>query len=131
MTNTLENKAKFFAQYWGQKVFFDLVSETIVENVYEFWSGTIRLAELDYLTLKPLSSITAEDLQAIGFSLSPPVVKFTPDSYKCHWVALFGQEGYLTLKDFDYLRSKGYALPWMGLSVGKQIEYGWVKLATS
>ena len=25
---------------------------------------------------------------------------------------------------YDYLRSKGYALPWMGLSVEKLIEYG-------
>lgn len=28
----------------------------------------------------------------------------------------------------DYLRSKGYALPWMGLSVEQQIEFGWIKL---
>lgn len=28
----------------------------------------------------------------------------------------------------DYLRSKGYVLPWMGLSVEKLVEYGWVKL---
>lgn len=29
---------------------------------------------------------------------------------------------------FDFLRSKGYALPWMGVSVQQQIEYGWIKL---
>lgn len=29
---------------------------------------------------------------------------------------------------YDYLRSKGYALPWMGLSVDELVEYGWVKL---
>jgi len=28
----------------------------------------------------------------------------------------------------DFLRSKGYALPFMGLSVEQQIEYGWSKL---
>ncbi|MDV3490968.1 hypothetical protein CMV03_07160 [Elizabethkingia anophelis] len=28
----------------------------------------------------------------------------------------------------DYLRSRGYALPWMEISVQKLIEYGWVKL---
>ena len=28
----------------------------------------------------------------------------------------------------DYLRSKGYALPWMGLSVEEMIEYRWIKL---
>ena len=29
---------------------------------------------------------------------------------------------------FDYLRSKGYALPWMDLLVEDLVEYGWVKL---
>lgn len=28
----------------------------------------------------------------------------------------------------DFLRSKGYAIPWMGLSVAKLVEYGWLKL---
>ncbi|GEM_PF-557576 len=28
----------------------------------------------------------------------------------------------------NFLRSKGYALPWMGVSVEKQVEYGWVKI---
>lgn len=32
------------------------------------------------------------------------------------------------LEIYDYLRSKGYALPWMGLSVDELVEYGWVKL---
>ena len=33
------------------------------------------------------------------------------------------------LNVYDFLRSKGYALPWMGLSVEKLVEYGWVVLA--
>lgn len=28
----------------------------------------------------------------------------------------------------DYFRAKGYALPFMGISVNKLIEYGWIKL---
>ena len=31
---------------------------------------------------------------------------------------------------YGYLRSKGYALPYLGISVEKQIEFGWVKLKT-
>lgn len=34
----------------------------------------------------------------------------------------------LLIETIDYIRSKGYALPWMGLSVEQQIEYGWIKL---
>jgi hypothetical protein len=30
----------------------------------------------------------------------------------------------------DYLRSKGYALPWMGLSVEEMVQAGWIKLTT-
>lgn len=30
----------------------------------------------------------------------------------------------------DCLRSKGYALPYLGVSVEDQIEFGWVRLAT-
>jgi len=28
----------------------------------------------------------------------------------------------------DYLRSKGYAVDWMGLTVNQMINYGWIKL---
>ena len=35
------------------------------------------------------------------------------------------------LDAYDYLRSKGYALPWMGLSVEEMIEAGWIKLTSS
>jgi hypothetical protein len=31
-------------------------------------------------------------------------------------------------KECDYLRSKGYALHWMDLSVKDLVEYGWIKL---
>lgn len=34
------------------------------------------------------------------------------------------------LKISDYLRSRGYALPWMGVSVEEQIKRGWIKLKT-
>lgn len=28
----------------------------------------------------------------------------------------------------DFLRSKGYAVPYMGISVEEQIQYGWIKI---
>jgi hypothetical protein len=34
-------------------------------------------------------------------------------------------------KECDYLRSKGYALHWMDLSVEDLVEYGWIKLNNS
>lgn len=38
------------------------------------------------------------------------------------------QEIYNLTAIIDYLRSKGYALPWMGLSVEDLVNAGWVKL---
>ena len=35
---------------------------------------------------------------------------------------------YDSVRIFDFLRSKGYALPYNGLSVEQLIEYGWIKL---
>lgn len=142
MENTLENKAKFFAQYWGQNVLtrphcggkkWILGDEVSIQSALSKQGYDYQY----FLELKPLSSITDEDLEKISFNF-PEGTKdiefdFLPDNYKFHWKAKKGikvKEGFLALKDFDYLRSKGYALPWLGLSVEKQIAYGWVKLKT-
>ena len=54
------------------------------------------------------------------------VVK-TSESYEYgHFVI---KEDRLNSNHFDYLRSKGYALPYLGISVEDQInKYGWIKL---
>ena len=43
---------------------------------------------------------------------------------RVHENANFNIEQY----EIDYLRSKGYALPYMDLSVEDLISYGWIKL---
>ena len=119
MENTLENKSKFFAQYWGQEV---LNGNGLV------YSATMKTKlndNGDYLELKPLSSITDEDY---NFIMNDKVMN--PDLENGDPLFTFAIGG-LRMSDLtttDYLRSKGYALPWMGLSVEKLIEYGWVKL---
>lgn len=126
MEYNIENKAKLFSQYWGQLVLrkngnLHLASYGIINKLYDN----------EWLELKSVSRITDDDLKAIGFTYAkkvPMQIEIQADNYKFHWITEFGQEGYFALKDFDYLRSKGYALPWMGLSVEKQIEYGWIKL---
>ncbi len=135
MENTLENKAKFFAQYWGQKVLY---------------VGGIGLAPIGtngwnlkhpdfFLELTPLSDITDED--AIEFfdivwskvgTHKNKSREFKIDFGK-DWAESPTSERYGLIPTglfhgVDFLRSKGYALPWMGLSVEQQIKYGWVKL---
>lgn len=40
-------------------------------------------------------------------------------------------ENRLPNDSYDYLKSKSIALPWRGLSVKEQVEYGWIKLKES
>ena len=54
MKNTLENKAKFFALYWGQEVYKD-------NKTSEPFNVSILHHKNSYLELKPLSQISDED----------------------------------------------------------------------
>lgn len=105
MENTQSNKEKFFAQYWGQKVGkVNSYHQNVISKVCE-----ANISSIDYLELKPLSSITDEDAKKLGYS-SPLLLKKHSSFH------------------VDELRALGYALWWHGLSVEKQIEYGWIKL---
>lgn len=113
MENTLENKVKFFALHWGQKIHKCFGQQNFISYVVDCrW---IR-DKVDYLELTPLSQITDYDASKIGFGNRASFLAINTQRYiyhACHT---------------DYLRSKGYALPWMGLSVEQLIEYGWIKL---
>lgn len=171
--NTLDNKAKLFGLYWGQNVF-----KVLPKSKYRTKSFFYDLDENDYLHLKPLSSITDEDLIHIArlaherpnhdfkvtrkkdifyvqteydslginyfISILPDYAsvcatmnfaKFKDEGFKSHTinigkVNLSAELPIAYIAIVDYLRSKGYALPYMGLSVKKMVEYGWIKLIT-
>ena len=119
--NTLENKAKFFAQYWGQHVLY--FSSDFLRKIDNLTLDSVE--NDDYLELKPLSQISDED--AIKISKEFPNFK---SDIRNSVKELFQEFDVLELsmETGDYLRSKGYALPWMDLSVEDLVEYGWVKL---
>lgn len=135
MENTQINKIKFFAQYWGQRVWRRTQGEN---NLLYINTDTLSAKRGnmngDFLELKPLSSITDEDAIEVGdimdFETSTrediDFVKSCIDSI------INGDQAQVLawVQIFDYLRSKGYALPWMGLSVEEQISRGWIKLKT-
>ena len=128
-----ENKAKFFAMYWGQRVFVNpILSEKPVANTWVFDDMNTEDLNDEYLELKPLSAITEEDAiqvskiwgskvgsKIIGRSI---VSRLTGNHHQIE------MEFRCVIPVVDFLRSKGYALPWMGLSVEELIEAGWVKL---
>lgn len=105
--NTLENKRKFFAQYWGQKILLHVIDD---DDIHLLLNN-----EMDYdvknwlLYLKPVSQISDEDAINLGYG------------YASHLKSNLD-------RNIDQLRNLGYALPWMDLSVEDLVEYGWVKL---
>ncbi len=135
LENTLENKAKFFAQYFSQHVLY--FSSDFLRKIDNLTLDSIE--NDDFLELKPLSHISDED--AIEFFdilfANVGTHKDKPKDFKIEfgkeWSQVPFSERYgLIPKGFlngiDYLRSKGYALPYMDLSVEDLIDYGWVKL---
>ena len=127
--NTLENKTKFFAQYWGQKVYvYDNHSpKTIDSDKY-----IDNVSPKHYLKLKSLSQISDKDLEKCLNILGQ---QLDLESFRESFI-----EG-LSNRDFyaqfypvraieigDYLRSKGYALPYIDLSIEDLISYNWIKL---
>ena len=71
------------------------------------------------VVITPLSAITDEDARAIGYEDYSTAL-----NYKSYTDFFEDQR----IEDIDYLRSRGYALPWMNYSVEQLIELGWIKI---
>lgn len=146
---TAEAKARFFALYWGEVVIQD-VDNAVVVQLYPVHPSNMYRFEESNLLLKPLSSITDEDAievgiltgcwsrkeaiecgdeikeQLIGFGKN--FCKSIGKDYGIGLGAPFAS-GIQDISDaFDFLRSKSYALPFMGWSVEQMVEAGWIKL---
>jgi len=137
MENNLENKAKFFAQYWGQEVLEDEEADILYKVcVIDLLNARIGSNKC-YLRLKPLSKISDEDA-LFGSSLLKGSSHLSNESRIYQFKQLFESPNFWVnqtniplnnmLVCFDFLRSKSYALPYMGLSVEEQVERGWVRL---
>lgn len=133
MNKTLENKSKFFAQYLMQSVFVNgLGAKGVLTSMDLHWfsHGSIY----GFLELKSLFDIASKDLDfvcnIIGEKRSSHLSSIGLRNTRSYFLGemMPGIELNEHIKVVDYLRSKGYALPWMGLSVEKQIEYGWIKI---
>lgn len=122
MENNLENKEIFFALYWGQKCAF---MRRPHEPEYLEKVSDYSIAWVSYLELKPLSSISDEDASSLRGFINKGDFLFYLRKCKNQYNFI---DSNLSLGDLDYLRSKGYALPFHNLSVEDLIRYGWIKL---
>lgn len=129
--NTLENKARFFAQYWGVKCLKnELLNELIPAQKVD--KSNCNGLPQQFLELMPLSQISDEDVIEItklthGSKFLEQVFTALPKDKVTKYIRHI-TDGLKNYSKFDYLRSKGYALPYMDLSVEDLIEHGWVKL---
>lgn len=150
MENTKENKKRFFAQYFGQKVWRCELHDKVFEVDYEVLlhcgeavAMTQGVHVNEWLELIPLSNITDEDAIEVGIKSG----RLAIDSEKRYDVFrnTFGEvvvgnigesihnriaikEDYLSAEIFDFLRTKGYALSYNGLSVEELEKRNWIKL---
>lgn len=131
-----ENRQKFYSLYYLQDVFIQPLMGQ--DSTYYFNGANVDETEDNdgcYLLLNQLSEITDDHLAMIlpivqqtsyyrfetNFRMARQVFKQylnkSSSIHGSHWWQIQ-----------DVLRSLGYALPWMGLSVEDLVNAGWVKL---
>jgi len=131
MENTIENKNKFYGQYYGQNVL--TVGNAICDNTEEYWIEK-SLQHTQYLLLKSISSITADEILKISHKIGGDIedaivfINYIMNNDVLGNACEFNVYCNEIIAVIDYLRSKSYALSYMGVPVETQIEYGWVKL---
>ena len=130
--NTLENKEKFFAHYWGQNVLSD-ISNLGNKEIYPVDISNMYGIDRSHLELKPLSQISDKDLEKCLSILGQQIN--LNDFRESFIEGLSNRDFYAqfypvrAIEIGDYLRSKSYALPYMNLSVEDLINYSWIKLS--
>lgn len=142
MENTPENKEKFMTQYWGQYVIKNGVYRHAVDSSFNLKHPT------SYLELRPLESITLEEIQQYfnpqAFKIKDPhwcghKGPFTTIDYRVKWSYILSngktktkyEDRWIFSSDLETnfkLKELGFLVPYGDLSVKQLIEYGWVKL---
>jgi hypothetical protein len=112
-------KCRFFAQYWGTKTMY--VGGV---GLVEVGNGGWNLKHPDFfLQLKPLSILSDEDYHIIAELYVKPIFR-----NKENYIDEATQFTIFKVEEIDFLRSKGYAVPFMEYSVDDLISFGWVQL---
>lgn len=136
MENTIENKARFFAQYLDQRIFFinGWNRCAMINDAYKLLKEEFKYLKKSYLELTPLSQIT--DKHAIEIAKMFGGTKLSikgnfiqvirvDDLVITYWIT---DSNNLPIKLIDYLRYYGYAIPYLDLTIEDLLEYGWIKL---
>lgn len=125
--NYLESKNRFFALYWGQYVAIQKNIKTHVGTNCYIGAG------IAYLELKTLSQMNDEELMWVAEQVF--IEDFLVGTDKGRIIEA-ARHHIKTSKDrfsdsrerSDYLRKKGYAVPYLTYSVQDLVDVGWIKL---
>lgn len=112
--NKTDVRSRFFAQYFGVRVFQNDLNKRYDYPTYKYPMTIEREFKdqvIEYLELKPLSKITDEDRE--------------------YCVSIGDGRIYKNFQQnqVDFLRSKGYAIPFMNFSVEDLVSFGWMQLS--
>jgi len=117
-------KEAFFAQYWGQRV-LSIEGDAGIMSLNQYGTSSVfNNLHKFYLELKPLSSISEEDLEGL---LPTEGCCYNEDTELMALDTRIVRYGRVRARELDYLRSKGYFLPFMGITVEEIICMGWGK----
>ena len=126
-------KCRFFAQYLGQEVIMAKNADKpqLIERIWYDY-----LPKDSYLLLKEISKITDKDCILIFNKFFPDAIRYS-DAEKIYNIKSYIKSNFLEDviidEDFifytDFMRSKGYAMPFMGYSVSNLVDFGWVRLS--
>ena len=127
MENSIENKQKFFAIYYGQRVLIrnpknEEYDDKIINSQYNL-SGWETAAILE---LKSIENVSNEDI--LEWMNYQDIFRKEPDNFIKRFRFSYNNETSFSSDFADFFRSKGYAIPYLKLSIQNLIDLGWVVL---
>lgn len=136
------NKAKFLGNHIGCIIeWYREDDNTWQKSILTPFDFGYFLTKKCRLLAKPLSQITDEDAIEVSLIHGGDKKSYTNDELikggKIILKSSFTPNGFsdspmsFIIETIDYLRSKGYALPYMGLTVEQMVKAGWMQLNTN
>lgn len=128
MENTTENKLKFFALYFGQRVLKNVKSPQVTILNGHFFYYSVPYIENYHLKLRSIDSITNDECVGVYDLLFDfPSAENHVFAKVCKIKFLIENEDYSQILT-DFLRSKGFLVPFMNLTTDQILEFGWAKI---
>ena len=128
--STRENELRFKAQYlMADVVGLRKMTKKGYVTVYTPLTVSFLSDCLDSpICLKPLSQIIDEDAEELAKLLYEGFERLQIAKNGREYLAYSPNIHRMNSNAADFLRSKGYALPWLGISVDELVKWGWIKL---